>query len=65
MSIRRKNLSLFVEHTSPSSNRTARVLQLPNPGSYEITKENHPPAHEVSVICSYLFYVRLIFFRVQ
>lgn len=65
MSSRRKNLSLFVEHTSPSSNRTARVLQLPDPGSYEVTKENHPPAHDVSVNCSYLFYMELILFRVQ
>lgn len=62
MSSRRQNLSLSVEHPSPSCNRTARVVQMPE---FVNTEENHVSGRTVSAISSYLVYTKLTIFRSQ
>lgn len=62
MSSHRQNLSLSVEHPSPSCNRTARVVQMPE---FVNTEENHVSGRTVSAISSYLVYTKLTIFRSQ
>lgn len=60
MSSRRQNLTLSVEHPSPSCNRIARVVQMPE---FVNTEENPLCGRTVSAISSYLVYTKLTLFR--